>query len=85
MQLVSHSSQLAQLMVTFNMDNMNLKHLEQYSVMAEHDNAGFPLSYCLLSTATSVDIQECMNALLYFSHDFAAPHFAMFFDLIFKL
>ncbi|KAF8224736.1 hypothetical protein L208DRAFT_1409656 [Tricholoma matsutake] len=23
--------------------------------MAEHDNAGFPVSYCLLSTATSIE------------------------------
>jgi hypothetical protein len=36
-------------------DNTNLKHLELYSIMAEHDNAGFPLSYCLLSTATAID------------------------------
>jgi hypothetical protein len=27
-------------------DNTNAKHLELYSVMAKHDNAGFPLSYC---------------------------------------
>ena len=40
-----------------------MKHLELYSVMAEHDNAGFPLSYCLLSTATSVDICKQMKAL----------------------
>ena len=31
--------------------------------MAEHDNAGFPLSYCLLSTATSVDIHKRTKAL----------------------
>lgn len=31
-------------------DNTNNKHLELYSLMAEHDNAGFPISYCLLST-----------------------------------
>ena len=36
-------------------DNTNAKHLELYSVMAEHDNAGFPLSYCLISTATAID------------------------------
>ena len=31
-------------------DNTNSKNLELYSIMAEHDNAGFPVSYCLLST-----------------------------------
>ncbi|KAJ3529727.1 hypothetical protein NM688_g7813 [Phlebia brevispora] len=41
----------------------NSKHLELYSIMAEHDNAGFPLSYCLLSTATSMDIHKRRNAL----------------------
>ncbi|KAF7793917.1 hypothetical protein EIP86_005039 [Pleurotus ostreatoroseus] len=43
--------------------NTNSKHLELYSIMAEHDNAGFPLSYCLLSTATSIDIQKRRKAL----------------------
>ncbi|KAJ7217434.1 hypothetical protein C8J57DRAFT_1598609, partial [Mycena rebaudengoi] len=28
--------------------NTNSKHLELYSVLGEYDNAGFPLSYCLL-------------------------------------
>ena len=36
-------------------DNTNAKHLELYSIMGEHDNAGFPFSYCLLSTATAID------------------------------
>jgi hypothetical protein len=36
-------------------DNTNAKHIELYSMMAEHDNAGFPLSYCLTSTATAID------------------------------
>ena len=31
----------------FYTDNSSSKHLELYSVMAEHDNARFPLSYCL--------------------------------------
>ena len=31
--------------------------------MAEHDNAGFPLSYCLLSTATASHIHKRRNAL----------------------
>ncbi|THU89691.1 hypothetical protein K435DRAFT_760822 [Dendrothele bispora CBS 962.96] len=33
----------------------NSAHLELYCVMAEDDNTGFPLSYCLLSTATSIE------------------------------
>jgi hypothetical protein len=31
--------------------------------MGEHDNAGFPLSYCLLSTATAVEIGKRTKAL----------------------
>jgi hypothetical protein len=31
--------------------------------MAEHDNAGFPLSYCLLTTATAVEIGKRKKAL----------------------
>ena len=31
--------------------------------MAKHDNAGFPLSYCLLSTATALHIHKRWNAL----------------------
>lgn len=38
--------------------------LELYSVMAEYDNAGFPLTYCLLSTATAIDHQKRMKALV---------------------
>ena len=44
-------------------DSTNSKNLELYSVMAEHDNAGFPLSYCLLSTATALHIHKRRNAL----------------------
>ncbi|KAG2139796.1 uncharacterized protein EDB93DRAFT_1241918 [Suillus bovinus] len=44
-------------------DNTNSKHLELYSVLGEFDNAGFPLSYCLLSTATSIEIGKCTTAL----------------------
>ncbi|KAG6835378.1 hypothetical protein H0H93_002014, partial [Arthromyces matolae] len=43
--------------------NTNSKHLELYSVMAEHDNAGFPLSYCLLSTASAIDQGKRTKAL----------------------
>ena len=31
--------------------------------MAEHDNAGFPVSYCLLSTATSIEQGKRKKAL----------------------
>ncbi|KAF8229248.1 hypothetical protein L208DRAFT_1200603, partial [Tricholoma matsutake] len=37
-------------------DNTNSKHLELYSIMSEYDNAGFPMTYCLLSTATANDL-----------------------------
>ncbi|KAJ7086004.1 hypothetical protein B0H15DRAFT_950602 [Mycena belliarum] len=43
--------------------NTNSKHLELYSIMAEHDGAGFPLSYLLLSTATSIDQGKRKQAL----------------------
>ncbi|KAG2156290.1 hypothetical protein DEU56DRAFT_906454 [Suillus clintonianus] len=43
--------------------NMNSKHLELYSVLGEFDNAGFPLSYYLLSTATSIEIGKRTTAL----------------------
>jgi len=35
-------------------DNTNEANLELYSVLGELDNAGFPLAYCLLSTATAI-------------------------------
>ncbi|KAJ6586656.1 hypothetical protein B0H10DRAFT_1832240 [Mycena sp. CBHHK59/15] len=43
--------------------NTNSKHLELYSIMAEQDGAGFPLSYLLLSTATSIDQGKRRRAL----------------------
>ncbi|KAG1874931.1 hypothetical protein F4604DRAFT_2008937 [Suillus subluteus] len=43
--------------------NTNAKHLELYSVLGEFDNAGFPLSYCLLSTATAIEIGKRTTAL----------------------
>lgn len=45
------------------LDNTNSKHLELYSIMAEHDNTGFPLSYCLLSTAGMIDNRKRKKAL----------------------
>ena len=47
-----------------NADNTNSSNLELYSVLAEHDNAGFPLSYCLLSTATALDVGKRKKALV---------------------
>lgn len=49
--------------LTLNIDNTNAKHLELYTVLGEYDNAGFPLSYCLLSTATATDEGKRMKAL----------------------
>ncbi|KAJ7168967.1 hypothetical protein C8R46DRAFT_1350427 [Mycena filopes] len=43
--------------------NTNSKHLELYSIMTEHDGAGFPLSYLLLSTASSIDQGKRTKAL----------------------
>jgi hypothetical protein len=46
-------------------DGTNDRHLELYSIIAEHDNAGFPLSYCLLSTTASLEIKKkCTKALM---------------------
>jgi hypothetical protein len=44
-------------------DNTNSKHLELYTVLGEYDNAGFPLSYCLLSTASSIETGKRIKAL----------------------
>jgi len=41
----------------------NSKHLELYSIIGEYDNAGFPFSYCLLSTASSIAIGKRTTAL----------------------
>ncbi|KAF9002677.1 hypothetical protein BDQ17DRAFT_1425633 [Cyathus striatus] len=43
--------------------NMNLKHLELYSVMAEYDSTGFPLGYCLLTTELAICIKKHSKAL----------------------
>lgn len=43
------------LIMTIIKDNTNSKNLELYSIMGEYDNAGFPLSYCFLSTATAIE------------------------------
>ncbi|KAJ7625689.1 hypothetical protein FB45DRAFT_979820 [Roridomyces roridus] len=41
----------------------NSKHLELYSIMAEHEGAGFPISYLYLSTATSISQGKRKKAL----------------------
>ncbi|KAJ6587914.1 hypothetical protein B0H19DRAFT_1057210 [Mycena capillaripes] len=46
-----------------NSDADNTKHLELDSIMGEHDGAGFPLSYLLLSTASSIDQGKWTQAL----------------------
>ncbi|KAJ7572264.1 hypothetical protein C8J56DRAFT_720139, partial [Mycena floridula] len=43
--------------------NTNSKNLELYFIMGEHDNAGFPLTYCLLTTETAVGIGKRKKAL----------------------
>ncbi|KAJ6609912.1 hypothetical protein B0H10DRAFT_2225449 [Mycena sp. CBHHK59/15] len=44
--------------------NTNSKHLELYIIMGEQDGAGFPMSYLLLSTATSIDQGKGTQALM---------------------
>jgi hypothetical protein len=44
-------------------DNTNSKHLELYTILGEYDNAGFPLSYCLLSTVAATEIGKRTKAL----------------------
>lgn len=44
-------------------DSTNSKNLELYNIMAEHDIAGFPLTYCLLLTATALHVQKRQKAL----------------------
>ena len=45
------------------MDNTNLSNLELYSIMGEYNNTGFPLTYCLLSTAEALEIGKWKKAL----------------------
>jgi len=54
MQLVSYALIIHVSVSTYEIDNTNSKHLELYSIMGEYDNAGFPSTYCLLSTATTI-------------------------------
>ena len=50
-------------MNTTQTDNTNSSNLELYSIMGEYDNAGFPLTYCLLSTAGALEIGKRKKAL----------------------
>ena len=47
----------------YDADNTNLRHLELYTILGEYDNTGSPLSYCLLTTASSVELRKCTQAL----------------------
>lgn len=47
----------------YEIDNTNSRHLELYTVLGEFDNAGFPLSYCLLTTASSLEDRKRTRAL----------------------
>src|SRR6266404_287954 len=52
----TRKSQFADMIMTpCDTVNMNSKHLELYTILREYDNTGFPLSYCLLTTATTLE------------------------------
>lgn len=44
-------------------DNTNLINLELYSILGEYNNASFPLTYCLLSTAETVEMGNWKKTL----------------------
>jgi hypothetical protein len=50
--------------LTLQTDNTNSKNLELYTVLGKYEDTGFPLSYCLLSTASAFDVQKWTKALL---------------------
>ena len=39
-------------------DNTNSCNLELYCILTEHNNAGVPILYCFLSTASSIEISK---------------------------
>ena len=47
----------------YDTDNTNSRHLELYTILGEYNNTGFPLSYCLLTTASSVELRKRTQAL----------------------
>jgi len=60
--------------------NTNQGKLELYAVIGEHDNQGFPLAYCLVSTATTVADSKRKLALASFLSNLCdtyqlCPHF----------
>ena len=40
--------------LTYLIDNTNQAEFELYAVIGEHDNAGYPIAYCLLTTAMAI-------------------------------
>ena len=48
--------------------------MELYTVLGEYDNTGFPLSYCLLSTASSIDDGKWLKALEAWAVDLRQKH-----------
>ena len=51
-------------MLILTIDNTNSKHLELFTVLGEYDNAGFPISYCLILTVNASDAGKKMKALI---------------------
>ena len=51
------------MLTIYILDNTNSKHLELYTILGKYDNTGFPLSYCLLTTASSVKVRKRTRAL----------------------
>ncbi len=49
--------------LTYPTVNTNSSHLELYSVLGEYDNTGFPLTYCLLTTAQAIGLGKRKRAL----------------------
>ena len=47
-------------------DNTNQADYELYAVIGEYDNAGYPLAYCLLTTATAISDQKRTKSLVAF-------------------
>lgn len=54
MRLVRISSLFSYLNSNTITDNTNKSNLELYTVIGEVDNAGYPLAYCLLTSATAI-------------------------------
>jgi hypothetical protein len=50
-------------LLTREIVNTNSKHLELYSIMGEYDNAGFLMTYSLLSTATAIELGKWKLAI----------------------